>query len=436
MKWIDDLQDVALRFNREQANLASTLGVTRSARDEIDRLMMQIDTTKAFRGFRNLPDVMSQVRALDSDSLKGIADSISVRELLGTHHLLNVIAPEQLKRIVDTRALAGYAAEQLASGAELRSAAAAYSVPESARLMAQMADYARAVLPKYHAEEIQRIIGGISSGAALRAAEATYGISEQSRLAEQLAGQVQAFLPRHYANQFQGVVGGIDFDAIWSSARAASSRASDVLEESEDSDLDDVYEAVDQAGLDDVRVVVREALAKAIADAVEKGDVKGNPSQLLGFFRGLLSQVLAAVIGGILLSILKPLYEKAPERAPAGSAPVAKTAHSMTDSSEKKRSSSPRQASDLLLVSVRASSVFLGPDTKQRIIGTVPAGQILRKRRMQRGWVLVVYTDPRGDGASVTGWVREKYVRSIEAETLRVIMCAFDSRPNEGDCDD
>lgn len=434
MRWVDDLQDVALRFNREQANLASTLGVTRSARDEIDRLMTQIDATKALGDFRNLTDVMSQARALDSTSLKGIADSISVRELLGTHHLLNGVVPEQLNRIVDTRALAGYAAEQLTSGAALRSAAAAYSVPESARLMAQMADHVRAVLPRHHADEIQRIIGGISSGAALRAAEGVYGISEPSRLAEQLAGQVQAFLPKHYIDQFHGVVGGIDFDAIWSSARAASSRANDVLEESEDSDFDEVYAAVDQAGLDDVRTVVQEALAKAIADAVEKGDVKGDPPELLGLFRSLLIQVLATVIGGILLSIMKPLYEKAPERAPAESAPVAKTAHSITDSPAKK-SSSPRHVGDLLLVSVRASSVFLGPDTKQRIIGTVPVGQILRKRRMQRGWVLVVYADPRGDGASITGWVREKYVRSIEAETLRVIMCAFDSRPNEDDCD-
>jgi hypothetical protein len=77
--------------------------------------------------------------------------------------------------------------------------------------------------------------------------------------------------------------------------------------------------------------------------------------------------------------------------------------------------------------------LFLGPNTKQKIIGKVLAGRLLRKRRTQGGWVLVEYTDPRGDGASITGWVRAKYVRLAEAETRRIIMCAFDTTSSEVD---
>ena len=391
-RWMDELQDTVSQWNRDQANLASTLGSQFWAREEARRLMAsQVDAIQAFGSNRLLQEAINQTQAFDPNSLQTFAESFSARKMFGAHHLLGEDLSKQWSRMFDTKALTDYAADQLSGTAALRAAAELYAVPESVRF------------------------------------------------AEQLTQQVQAFLPKNYADQLQSILGGIDFETIRSAAEAASSRMYDDLPAGQDFDFDDVYDAVEQADLEDVRAVVEEALVAAFVAAAEKGLLTGGPSQWKFFFLSTFVAVLMSITQTIGQPIFQHWYEKAQERAAATHKAAAKAVRAASGPSAHVETritpASPPPSSDTMLVSLKEVNLLLGPDTKQRFVSTVPAGHILRKRRTQRDWVLVEYTDPRGDGASVTGWVRAKYVRSVEAATRRIIMCAFDAaRQEESGC--
>ena len=383
-RWIDELQDTVSRWNRDQTNLASTFGSHRWMQEEARRLMApQIEAVQALGSLRHIQEALNQTQAFNPNDLRGIADTVSVRAMFGAHNLLGEDLSKQWSRMFDTKALTDYAAEQLSGTAALRAGAELYAVPESVRF------------------------------------------------AEQLTQQVQAFLPKNYADQLQSILGGIDFETIRSAAEAASSRMYDDLQAGQDFDFDDVYDAVEQADLEDVRAVVKEALVAAFVAAAEKGLLTGGPSQWKFFFLSTFVAVLMSITQTIGQPMFQHRYEKAQERAAATPKAVAKAVRTASGPSAHVETritfASPPPLSDTMLVSLKEVNLLLGPDTKQRIVSTMPAGQILCKRRTQRDWVLVEYTDPRGDGASVTGWVRAKHVRSVEAATRRIIMCAFDA---------
>jgi hypothetical protein len=392
-RWIDELQDTVSRWNRDQANLASTLGSQLWAQEEVRRLMApQVDAIQAFGSQRLLQEAINQTRGFDPNNLQALAGSLSVREMLDTHHFLGEDLSKHWGRMFDTKAFTGYAAEQLSGTAALSAAAEQYAVPESVKF------------------------------------------------AEQLTRQVQALLPKNYADQLQGILGGIDFETIRSAAEAASSRMYDDLQADQGFDFDNVYDAAEQANLEGVRAAVEEALAAAFVAAAEKGLLTGGPSQWKLFFLSTLVVMLMTITQTIGQPIFQHWYEKAQEPSAATKKIAAKAVRTAVGPSAHVEAritfASPPPVSDTVLVSLKEVLLLRGPDTKQRIVSTVPSGQILRKRRTQRDWVLAEYTDPRGDGASVTGWVRAKHVRSVEAATRRIIMCAFDVARNEqdGDC--
>lgn len=384
MRWLDDV-----RWNRA----ASALGSDYLAGEAARRLMApQMEATQRLGANPTIQQALNYTRAFDQSFFQRVADSVSVREMFSASRLLSERFPNRWDRVLDTRALTSYAEEQLSGAASLRTSQAAYGIPESIRV------------------------------------------------AQQLAAQVEAYLPKNYARQFKRVAGGIDFEVIRSAAMAASARVRDDLWLDDSPDLDDVYDAVEGANLEDVRAVVEEALTAAFQDAAEKGLLSGGPSQWLQFFLTIFVSVLLAAGQIIGQPIFQHWYEAADDHAPPKSTSAAKIDHMASSRSTNVNArinlSAPAASPNVTLVSVTTMRLFLGPDTKQRVVGTVPAGHILRKRRSQRGWVLVMYVDPRGDGASLTGWVRAKYVRSVEAATRRIIMCAFDAARSDDSCDE
>ena len=389
-RWIDELQDTVSRWTRDQANLASKLGSQLWAQEEARRLMApQVDAIQALGSQRLLQEAIYQTRAFDPNDLQALAESLSVREMFGAYHFLGEDLSKQWGRMFDTKALTGYAAEQLSGTAALRAAAEQYAMPESVKF------------------------------------------------AEQLTRQVQALLPKNYADQLQGIFGGIDFETIRSAAEAASSRMYDDLQADQDFDFDNVYDAAEQANLDGVRAVVEEALAAAFVAAAEKGLLTGGPSQWKLFFLSTLVAMLMTITQTIGQPMFQHWYEKAQEPSAATKKTAAKALRTASGPwahvEARITFPSPLPLSDTMLVSLKEVTLRRGPDTKQRIVSTVAPGQILRKRRTQRDWVLVEYTDPLGEGVFVTGWVRAKHVRSIEAATRQIIMSAFDAARDEQD---
>jgi len=303
----------------------------------------------------------------------------------------------------------------------------------------------------------------LTAGSGFASAHALFGAGSGADFGAQLTEQLNQFLPKGYADQLKGVIGGIDFEAIRTASEAAATRVYDAYRDRDTEDFDGIVDAVRRTDLTDVREVITSVVAAAFQDARDRGELRGSPSPWVLLLVAALLNLLISSAQTIATPMVQRLYEKAnPPTAPApkhavkharkhgrcltaaaapdGPLPTERaqrrSRHSWTSPTVsvglKFSANQERTPSSTVVVSLRTLTLYRGPDTKQRTQGTIEAGQILGQLRAKRGWVFVRYADPLGEGSFVGGWVRAKYVRPLEVETRRLILCALDDAAASG----
>jgi hypothetical protein len=256
-----------------------------------------------------------------------------------------------------------------------------------------------------------------------------------TNFAKELIERAESFLSPQYTKYFDQAVAGIDFAAVQSAAAAAWKSLYEDIDIDEVTSVDDVAELVQRADFSKLQLAIVEAVAKACSVVLGKNLSASNKVVWMACFIQVLCQVtctLAQMYG----QPISAHFDEAGNRKSSttltrdgsASAPL----HLGQFASELTPRSSSRPLLGQTLTSQASIKLMLGPDTKQRVVAAVPPGQILRPVRRQRDWVLVEYADPLGDGASVRGWVRSRYVRSMTSETQRLFLCALEQTPDDG----
>ncbi len=240
-------------------------------------------------------------------------------------------------------------------------------------------------------------------------------------IAQRISDRLGWTLPAPYAQQLKSFFEDIDLGAIQIAAFDARHRVQQGLPDSARvRSFSDIEEAFRTDDLADLRQVVDEAVASAIDKAAREGRLGGKP--LPRFLLQVLMNIIFLVAGIWAAPVYDDWYRARKPPAPT-------VAHGP----RKTQAHAPR-----LIVVVTATRLHLrlGPHTTQRIVATVEHGQLLYVEGKKHGWARVRYVDPLGDGASVTGWVKVQYTKSLEAETTELIVRSLASC-TEGDdtCD-
>ncbi|HET6407279.1 MAG TPA: hypothetical protein VFG14_05315 [Chthoniobacteraceae bacterium] len=437
---LEDMANVTPRFIRERANLASAL----SRSIQSDQLIpSHLSAFKASIGNDHIQDLIDRVLSPDLPRSASLADSLSIRNLLGASEYLGQIVPRNWNSLVSAKALS--------PAPEIASAAEAYA--QSLKARHALPDLAQFIEPsKYLTQAAPKIWNSIFSAKALHAKpevasaaeeyvqslKARYALPDSAqfaeRMVEQMTAQLQSILPTRYSSHVQQMLSGIDFDAIYSATREAAERIAHEVDEEPPTSLDDVPELIERADLNEVGEVVRKAVAAALEDAAKKGAFGKTWSfsdklAIAGIILSIVS-IIVTIVGTISSIFGQPIFTHWYEEQKKLEAAAKK--HSQKAGTPMKQARARRH----LLVSAKSIRLRLGPDTKQQVVATVPPGQLLMERRVKRSWTLVRFAAPKGDGSSVTGWTRTKDVQPVEAETQRIIFCALDAVPDADDCSD
>lgn len=233
-------------------------------------------------------------------------------------------------------------------------------------------------------------------------------------LAEQLSEQLGRLLPRSISDQWQGLISADQLEALQRAAENAAAR----MDESWDDDDEprssgELQERFADAELDETAEIIRATVVATVAELERRGALGGASAWKVAWVTLFIGALIALVLDVMVTPVLTRLYrgeDQAKQIAPADKVALA-------------RPTLPVKGR--IAVTTGKTTLRAGPHSTQAYMGTVGKGQFLRVLKRRLSWVQVRFVLPDGDGAEVTSWVRVKRVRSVEAETRRMVLEAM-----------
>lgn len=176
--------------------------------------------------------------------------------------------------------------------------------------------------------------------------------------------------------------------------------------------VDAVNKALGQAGLDDLRKLLDDALSAAVTTVIARTQPKTRRQWVTTML--LAASLMWQLCLATYQIVGQPLFQRMLDEHDAS----------------KRASSSPPALLRQFAV-VRADHVFLrtGPHTQQRFMTQIGRGDLVRLVRKDGRWALVTVMSATGDGASYTGWVKSAQISPLEAQAAALMRTAWDIPP-------
>ncbi len=232
-------------------------------------------------------------------------------------------------------------------------------------------------------------------------------ISQWDHMAARLAGSLQSYAPNSYTDDYIELVRGIDFNPIEAIVRGFDARR---LNDG-DAKVESSPRADDQntlATFDLIQSVATATATKIFQEADRRGLLPNKHAARVKFWLYLLFNVVTLVIA---VASLQLQITQAPVAA--------------VEVSASQRTQEPAWSEEGVMISTTTVNLRLGPSTRQRVLATISSGTLLRKRKAKADWILVEYVDPNGEGSTIRGWIRSKYLRAVEADAWIALWCAI-----------
>jgi hypothetical protein len=226
-------------------------------------------------------------------------------------------------------------------------------------------------------------------------------MSESKRLAEEVSNLVQQAIPKHYRSDALRLVQSIDFERV----RVAAQETRSKLREEQIHDFRNETDGIgDSPDLEKLRSEVKSAVFEAIA----AGQANGTLPPASGI-RWITVVIIIWHLFELIVDVVgQTQYERYLEREDkARSLRIEQSAPARYVRNDQ------RWEAEGLLLSTATVNIRLGPQTTQRVLLTVKAGTLLRKKKTKFGWTLVEVVDAPGEETVVQGWIRSKYTVDI-----------------------